>query len=59
MTTVTRRVRFSNPRKLVTPVEPIIWHETGGWSVWNDNTEGFPSRKFVKAVAAQPRKAAA
>jgi hypothetical protein len=54
--TPTRTVRFSRPRKpvepspLIEPPDPVIWHETGGWSVWTDDTERHPSRAFARDV---------
>jgi hypothetical protein len=63
---ITRRIRFPLPRQrtepprppLVEPTEPIIQHETGGWSVgYSDDAPVFESRAFAAAVAA-PRGAA-
>jgi hypothetical protein len=54
----TRIIRLSRPRKpaepqpaQMQPMEPVIWHETGGWSVgWRDDVEGFPSHAFARAA---------
>jgi hypothetical protein len=53
---ITRRIRFSPPRKIAErlpsgayPVDQIIKHEDGWWSVWHD-TERFPTRGFAQAV---------
>jgi hypothetical protein len=46
---MTIRLRFPRPRKptesSTAPFEPIVWQETGGWSVgWHDEAERFPYR---------------
>jgi hypothetical protein len=34
------------------PVEAVIWHETGGWTIgWNDEAPAFPTRNFAEAVS--------
>jgi hypothetical protein len=54
--TSTRTIRFSRRRKpaepppLIEPHEPIVWHETGGWSVWTDDVERYPSHAFARAM---------
>jgi hypothetical protein len=52
---ITRRVRFSRPPQKSDerippsmPMEPIVPHENGGWSIWNDD-ERFPSHEFARA----------
>jgi hypothetical protein len=56
---IARRLYLPRPRKIaeppappVEPMEPIVWHETGGWSVWHD-VERYPSREFAQQIAAQ------
>jgi hypothetical protein len=53
-----RRIRFARPRKIISeriipsgahPIDPIVRHEDGMWSVWHDS-ERYPSYGFARAV---------
>jgi hypothetical protein len=57
---IVRRLRLPPPPKIaehIIPaypvVDPIIQHETGGWTVgWHDDAPDFPTRNFAAQVAA-------
>jgi hypothetical protein len=61
----TRRIRLPRspkisepqlPHSLQPPMDPIVWHETGGWSVgWHDEAERFPSHAFARDVWLESR----
>jgi hypothetical protein len=55
----TRRIRPPLSPRIAEPapsavesLDPIVQHETGGWSVWHD-VERFPSHAFALAVWVQ------
>ncbi|WP_027554552.1 hypothetical protein [Bradyrhizobium sp. Cp5.3] len=52
---IVRRIRFPRPRTpaepltaVAYPMEPIVWHEAGGWSVgWSDDAPAFEARNLA------------